>query len=589
MISSLKIWISIAVLASPALAAGPPGPPGPPPPGNPLPLPTPNEWAALNATVQGRLGVGQPWPKPCYSMYNGNLVAPDPTECQFVQNNYFNHHVERHDAYGGFSAVQFETCMATGDKCDLDWTNSTNPLAFAPPSECKQGSIPPFYIDVRNKNDVVAGYKFAKKHGLPIAIKNTGHDFQGRSSAPGALGFWMHNLKYMNLVKNFKPEGCNNLQAVPALTFGAGEQFQEIYSFADQNGYQFVGGSDQSVGAAGGWGQGGGHSSMSPTYGLGADLTLQYKIVTPDGVFRVANACQNKDLFWALRGGGGGTFGVVLEASFKVLPRESFRVANINWPPGEENFSKVLDIYLRDAIKLANNGWGGYMTPDVGNLILTTPKVNMQTASQDVQDLLALTTSFGGNSTISEIPSYLTWFQGWVQGTNGVQDSIGLPIAITSRMIPAKNHKTAASRAALKTALLEAFKHAFFYQFHITAPYNFKGTSIADTSVHPSWRDVLYQVILVNTWGWNESLADRKAAYASSTQAADILRKATPEGFAYHNEADIHEPNHQTSFWGKNYKRLEQIKNKYDPQGLLDCWHCVGWKGADKPRFRCYI
>ena len=55
-------------------------------------------------------------------------------------------------------------------------------------------------------------------------------------------------------------------------------------------------------------------------------IQLQYKIVTPDGVFRTANACQNQDLFYALRGGGGGTFGVVLEATMLVSPKESFRM-----------------------------------------------------------------------------------------------------------------------------------------------------------------------------------------------------------------------------------------------------------------------
>jgi hypothetical protein len=88
-----------------------------------------------------------------------------------------------------------------------------------------------------------------------------------------------------------------------------------------------VGGNSYSVGPAGGWVLGGGHSSLSPQYGLGVDSMLlhpcsslievtnystdvvQFEIVTPDGKLRTANAYQNEDLFWALRGGGPG-FGV---------------------------------------------------------------------------------------------------------------------------------------------------------------------------------------------------------------------------------------------------------------------------------------
>lgn len=60
---------------------------------------------------------------------------------------------------------------------------------------------------------------------------------------------------------------------------------------------------------------------MSPALGLGVDRVLEFKIVTPDGAYRTVNRCQNTDLFWALRGGGGGTFGVVLESTFIVSPQ----------------------------------------------------------------------------------------------------------------------------------------------------------------------------------------------------------------------------------------------------------------------------
>jgi FAD/FMN-containing dehydrogenase len=58
---------------------------------------------------------------------------------------------------------------------------------------------------------------------------------------------------------------------------------------------------------------------------------LQFRVVTPDSVLRVANACQHVDLFFALRGGGGGTFGVVLDATVRVAPRLPLRVVFLQW------------------------------------------------------------------------------------------------------------------------------------------------------------------------------------------------------------------------------------------------------------------
>lgn len=73
----------------------------------------------------------------------------------------------------------------------------------------------------------------------------------------------------------FVPEGCPSGTAPQiAVTYQAGQQFAEIFQFAHANGVTIVGGSDQSVGMAGGWNQGGGHSSLSNAYGLGVDRVV---------------------------------------------------------------------------------------------------------------------------------------------------------------------------------------------------------------------------------------------------------------------------------------------------------------------------
>jgi hypothetical protein len=74
------------------------------------------------------------------------------------------------------------------------------------------------------------------------------------------------------------------------------------------------------VSAAGGWLQGGGLSFTSRKYGLGVDNVIDYRVVLADGTIVVADACKNTDLFYALRGGGGGTYGVVTHINYKVHP-----------------------------------------------------------------------------------------------------------------------------------------------------------------------------------------------------------------------------------------------------------------------------
>ncbi|KAG8717143.1 hypothetical protein FRC08_008133 [Ceratobasidium sp. 394] len=143
--------------------------------------------------------------------------------------------------------------------------------------------------------------------------------------APGTLSLWTHNIKYINYTTSFVPAQCS-AQGVPALTYGAGQDMESLFLFAETN-ITFIGESAKTVGAAGGWIMGGGHSILSNTCGLGVDRVLQFRIVIPDGWFLVANTCQNTDIFLALRGGGGGTFGVVIEVTSQVIPQRVPTVA----------------------------------------------------------------------------------------------------------------------------------------------------------------------------------------------------------------------------------------------------------------------
>jgi FAD/FMN-containing dehydrogenase len=212
-------------------------------------------------------------------------------------------------------------CQATNAGCPISLSSSGIIDA-----NCAQGSLAGYYIDVQRPSDVQEALKFANRYGIQVVIKSTGHDYLGRSTAPHALSLWMHNYQPpITLTQKFVPEGCSAVVG-KVVTFGAGQQFEGIYKFADENKVTVVGGSGGTVGAAGGWISGGGHGMLSPVFGLGVDNVQQFKVVLPNGTLVTANRCKNPDVFFALRGGGGGTFGVVMEMSTTAHPQQTLQV-----------------------------------------------------------------------------------------------------------------------------------------------------------------------------------------------------------------------------------------------------------------------
>jgi FAD/FMN-containing dehydrogenase len=172
---------------------------------------------------------------------------------------------------------------------------------------CTQGGYPSYTVNATNVAQIQLAVNFARNDGIRFVIKNTGHDFLGKSSGAGSLSVWMHGMKDMEYIPSYHSASWFG----PAIKTGAGVQGFELYDFADQNDVTAAGGLCVTVGVIGGWFQGGGHGPLSPLFGMGADDILSIDVVTSDGRFVTASEDQNIDLFWALRGGGAGTYGVV--------------------------------------------------------------------------------------------------------------------------------------------------------------------------------------------------------------------------------------------------------------------------------------
>lgn len=171
---------------------------------------------------------------------------------------------------------------------------------------------------------------FARERNIRLNVKCSGHDYLGRSVAPNSLSIWVHHMHGIEIHDSFAPQGTGDGETcIPkglepfthVITFSAGHINEEVYTAASTIGMAVpvTGGHDVCYG---GYVTGGGHSILAARHGLAADWVLELKVVTPDGHVKVVNSCQDRDLFWALRGGGGATFGVVLSFTMALYPDE---------------------------------------------------------------------------------------------------------------------------------------------------------------------------------------------------------------------------------------------------------------------------
>ena len=244
--------------------------------------PNENEFATLASQLSQPLLYPRPPESACYPP-----SAPS-SDCSIVIANHSNGDW-RSDQPGSMQNTNFETFIFHNGTISACYLNTTLGIP------CGQGSVPPVGVDARTGSDIQAAVNFAKQHNLKLVIKNTGHDYLGRSTARSGFLIWTHNMKEMLYSSTFVPEGApvttenifngdspfvyshfhwliRCVRYILAVTFGAGVQWHDAYDFAQTQGQLVVGAEDASVGAAGGWVMGGGHSALSPRLGLGIPL-----------------------------------------------------------------------------------------------------------------------------------------------------------------------------------------------------------------------------------------------------------------------------------------------------------------------------
>ncbi|KXN80958.1 hypothetical protein AN958_06549 [Leucoagaricus sp. SymC.cos] len=417
------------------------------------------------------------------------------------------------------------------------------------PEKCGQGDVPLYAILAESAEDIQAGVNFARDYNLRLAVKASGHDLLGRSTAKNSLLIHTHKLQSIAFTDNFRV-GTHDLGF--AVTVGSGVGLSALYNASKEVNKIFVGGGAATVAAAGGYVQGGGHSPLSPLLGLAADNALEFNVVTADGVLRRVNEEDNSDLFWALRGGGAGSWGVIVNTTFRMYPTFEATQSIVSFVAANSSvFYSVL-----------NTGQNTNFGIGISTYIpLATSEQAIATLEPLFMDVLSAGGILVSNTTTTANVNELLAI---------ADDQAGVYGVLGSRLIPESTYRNSPKDISY------AFKHLADAGTSYTIACFLAGGQVAenakiDNAVIPGWRTAKAHIIISNPIPERGTIEEVHTVQ-SLFQTTQLPLFATIQGLhpsAYANEADLWEEDWQSVFFGPNYPRLSAIKTKYDPTDLF--------------------
>jgi FAD/FMN-containing dehydrogenase len=322
---------------------------------------------------------------------------------------------------------------------------------------------------------------------------------------------------------------------------------------------------------------------------MAADQVLSMEVVLPNGRFVSVSETSYPDLFYALRGGGGGTFGVVTSMVIRAYPKLPVTTLSYSFSTST-NISDTVFWQGMDALWAtfpASADAGDYrywsiscasstscsmsMAPHWGNN-MTAVQLKAQVAPFFAQlDALGMPAQ---NVVYAEYDGVLSAFTTTLPAATEVVGTWGYHTG--SRLFPRSNWGNATALAAQSAAIkATAIAAGFMLGYNIRSAPN--AAVNQSNAVNPAWRETLAHVMLGAVWAPGATPAEIAASNQVLTQRLQTWRDVSPGAGAYLNEADINEPDWQQSFYGTaNYAKLYALKQKYDPWGLLYAITAVG-------------
>ncbi|KAF1838958.1 FAD binding domain-containing protein [Decorospora gaudefroyi] len=552
--------------------------------------PSEADWASFNETLGGALLRPTPLGSVCYAGEGYSAAV-----CERLKRDWAGMNLHTDDPTSILSQ------WASGNTC---------PPTSQPNSNCTQGGWPVYVVKATSVRHVQLAVNFARNQNIRLVIKNSGHDFNGKSIGGHSLSVWTHHLKGITYDADYtSPTGSYTGRAV---AYAAGVQAYEGAALMRRENMFMIIAGGSTVGIAGGFLQGGGHSSHTSYYGLAADQVLAITAVTADGHVVEAHEGKNEDLFWAFRGGG--TFGIITSVVVKAFPATPMTSGSIRFsttpprgstaaPLSTETFWAGMRAYWAFSLAICDAGGLGYnfiypKSSSTGLAFTVSIAVpNMSTAEyrRFVRPLLQQLHDLGIEQPMptlkrSYIPS--SFEEEDEPPTTSKRSAPGETTGhtlIASRFFSRTNFNTSSRREEAHLSIRHLVEHGDL---------TFHGMNYAPTlavaghpsnAVNPAFRTTVLhaQGYEPNAhWDGEAAIVSRAALSARHERLQrymQVWRDITPGSGSYINEGDAQDWEWKAAFFGSHYPRLLAVKRKYDPQGVF--W-AIGAVGNDEWEMR---
>jgi len=421
------------------------------------------------------------------------------------------------------------------------------------------GTLPQALVRCASASDVALALAFAHENSLAVTARSGGHGYTGNSTTTG-------------MVIDVGPMSTIVVGSGTA-TIGAGAKLVDIYDQLSNQGVCIASGSCPTIGIAG-ITQGGGIGVVDRAYGLTCDSLVSAQVVLADGSVVTCDADTHADLFWALRGGGGGNFGIVTAMTFNTFPTSDLTSfsADFAWADAPN----VLAAWQAWPQTLPDTVWSGLVmataasstaTPviEVSGMFIGSAADFAPIWAQFVADAAATPTSYSAQAqsfhdailascygeSISQCHLASETSDGLVSRASFVASSdffdTALPSAGIQAMVGTMNAQQSVGQVLIIMDLM--------------------GGAIA--RVAPDATAFVHRNALFSAQYYISGPVGMTASQVSFAQSVVSGLRATmspwSSGEAYQNYLDPGLANWQQAYYGSNYARLVQVKAAYDP------------------------